>query len=321
MKLKENMLLLCLIVWLSPIQAQKSSEKSEFIGTDSLEIWSDAFHFLAIGDWGRKGQYHQQDVADRMEEVARVLDAEFVMSLGDNFYPNGVASVDDPNWNYSFEDVYKGYHLNIPWHVVLGNHDYRGNPQAQLDYTWKSQRWNMPSRYFNYDYELDDEGLLSLVFIDTSPFEHKYYDEEKYGQVWSQDSTRQIQWADSVLKAKSKSSWLIVAGHHPMYSGGKRIEATSDVRSHLEPLLTRNNVDVYFAGHEHDMQYIKPKGKLHHFISGAGSEVRPTGMLDFSKYAISEHGFMAVSVTKDKMLVQVIDYKGNVLQKTVINKN
>lgn len=309
------------VFWLAFLMVEVKAQNSQYVLTDSIEVWEDAFHFLAIGDWGRKGQYHQKDVADRMEEVAQVLDAEFVMSLGDNFYPNGVASIDDPNWDYSYEEVYKGYHLNIPWHVVLGNHDYRGNPQAQIDYTGKSQRWNMPSRYFNYDYELDDEGVLSFVFIDTSPFEHKYYEEEKYSQVWSQDSTAQVQWIDSVLQTKSKANWLIIAGHHPMYSGGKRVEATADVRLHLEPLLTRNNVDVYFAGHEHDMQYIKPEGKLHHFISGAGSEVRPTGMLDTSKYSISEHGFMAVSMTKDKMLVQVINYKGNLLNKTIIKKN
>ena len=66
------------------------------------------------------------------------------------------------------------------------------------------------------------------------------------------------------------------------------------------------------------MQHIKPKGSLHHFISGAGSEVRPTGMLDFSKYAVSDHGFMAVSVIKDEMLVQVINDKDNLLYKTVV---
>ena len=185
---------------------------------------------MVVGDWGRKGDDGQQEVADCMEKVSKLLDAEFVFATGDNFYPDGVASTQDSNWEDSFEDIYTGFNLNIPWHMILGNHDYRGNPQAQVDYTWKSQRWNMPNRYFNIDYLLDDDdpelGQLSFVFMDTSPFEDKYYSEDKYNKVWVQDSTRQLAWMDSVMKSKATADWLIVTGHHPLYLGGKRKEET-----------------------------------------------------------------------------------------------
>lgn len=290
--------------------------------TDSLVVLEDALHFLVIGDWGRKGYYNQQHVADRMDEVAEALDAEFVIALGDNFYPNGVASIDDPNWVASFENIYKGYHLEIPWHVVLGNHDYRGNPQAQIEYTYKSQRWNMPSRYYDYSFNDEDTGLnVDFLFLDTCPFEKKYYSEEAYVNVKTQDSTQQIKWIDSIITSKPKADWTIFSGHHPLYSGGKRIEDTEQIRNSLQPILKRSNADVYFAGHEHDLQYIKPQGKTHHFISGAGSEVRKTGMIDgISKFAASVQGFMAVSITKSRMLVQVINYKGNVIYTTEIKK-
>lgn len=290
--------------------------------TDSLVVLDDALHFLVIGDWGRKGDYHQQDVADRMEETAKKLDAEFVIALGDNFYPNGVASIDDPNWMFSYENIYKGYHLEIPWHVVLGNHDYRGNPQAQIDYTNKSQRWNMPDRYFDYDFKDEDTGLnVSFLFLDTNPFEKKYYHEEKYKKVRSQDTIQQVRWIDSIMKTKSKADWKIFSGHHPLYSGGKRLNATKEIRNSLGPILSRHKVDVYFAGHEHDLQYIKPKGITHHLISGAGSEVRKTGLIEgMSKFAASIQGFMAVTITKKEMLIQVIDYKGNIIYTTTISK-
>ena len=290
--------------------------------TDSLVVLKDALNFLVIGDWGRKGDYHQQFVADRMEEASKTLDAEFVIALGDNFYPNGVASIDDSNWMASFENIYKGYHLEIPWHVVLGNHDYRGNPQAQIDYTNKSQRWHMPSRYYDYDFEDEDTGLnVNFLFLDTCPFEKKYYTEAAYVNVKTQDSTQQIKWIDSIIATKPKADWTIFSGHHPLYSGGKRIEDTEQIRNSLQPILKRSNVDAYFAGHEHDLQYIKPQGKTHHFISGAGSEVRETGMIDgMSKFAASVQGFMAVSITKQQMLVQVINYKGNVIYATEIKK-
>ena len=300
----------------------ENSNIENFKLTDSLEVLEDALHFLVIGDWGRKGDYYQQDVADRMEEASKKLDAEFIIALGDNFYPNGVASIDDPNWMASFEDIYKGYHLEIPWHVVLGNHDYRGNPQAQIDYTHKSQRWNMPSRYFDYQFEDEDTGLLvNFLFLDTNPFEKKYYSEKAYTNVKNQDTIKQRQWIDSIMKVKPKGDWTIFSGHHPLYSGGKRLTATKDIREALNPILNRHNVDIYFAGHEHDMQYIKPEGKTHHFISGAGSEVRKTGMIEgLSKFAASIQGFMTFSITKEKILIQVINYKGNRIYTTVIVK-
>lgn len=330
--IKKSLIIVSLISVLGVVMSCSSSKQvqvnsstlstSVYAVTDSLVVWDDALHFLVIGDWGRKGDYHQQDVADRMEETAKTLDAEFVIALGDNFYPNGVASIDDPNWVASYENIYKGYHLEIPWHVVLGNHDYRGNPQAQVDYTNKSQRWNMPSRYFDYEFTDEDTGLyVHFLFLDTCPFEKKYYTEEAYTNVKTQDSTKQIKWVDSLIISKPKADWTIFSGHHPLYSGGKRIEDTEQIRNSLGPILKRNNADVYFAGHEHDLQYIKPEGKTHHFISGAGSEVRKTGMIEgISKFAASVQGFMAVSITKEHMLVQVINYRGNVIYTTEIKK-
>ena len=35
-----------------------------------------------------------------------------------------------------------------PWYGVLGNHEYRGNTQAMMDYSEISRRWNMPDRYY-----------------------------------------------------------------------------------------------------------------------------------------------------------------------------
>lgn len=296
-------------------------KKEQYSLSDSLKIWPDALHFLVVGDWGRKGYYHQQDVANRMEEAAEKFDAEFVIALGDNFYPDGVASINDPNWVYSYEDIYTGYHLNIPWHVVLGNHDYRGNPQAQIAYTNKSQRWNMPARYFNLDYEDEDFGKITFLFLDTSPLIKEYYSEKKYKNVTTQDTVPQIRWMDSLLRAKKTSDWLIVSGHHPLYSGGKRLGETDQIKNSLEPIFKKNKVDIYFAGHEHDLQYIKPEGSVHHFISGAGSEVRPTGMMNTSQFAASVQGFMAVSISHKKMLVQVINYKGEVIYTKEITKD
>jgi hypothetical protein len=106
------------------------------------------YSFLVVGDWGRKGQFNQQEVANQMAQTSLAENAQFVISTGDNFYETGVNGLTDEHWSLSFENVYKGNLLQKDWFVVLGNHDYQGNVNAQIDYTQKSNRWKMPNRYF-----------------------------------------------------------------------------------------------------------------------------------------------------------------------------
>lgn len=277
-----------------------------------IRVIDDALTFYVVGDWGRNGHAYQQDVADMMNACGAIIEPEFIVSTGDNFYQNGVASIDDPLWISSFENVYQGEHLLEYWYPVLGNHDYHGNVQAQIDYSKKSQRWKLPARYYVVDHALEnDTDTLKLIFIDSNPFEDKYYHEAGYENVWSQDTTAQLHWLDSVITT-STATWNIVIGHHPMYTAGKRSDEENTIRRHLaHHLLKDGKVTAYFAGHEHDLQYHKPEGTLHHFVSGAGSEVRPVGnKLPFTKFAESTPGFMSVSVLPEAITVQIISSTG-----------
>ena len=290
------------------------------VSLPALEVVEDAYHFFVLGDWGRNGQFNQQDVADIMERSVYVIEPEMVLSTGDNFYDNGVGSTQDYNWISSYEKIYWGQYLHCPWYVVLGNHDYRGNIQAQVDYTEISRRWNLPERYYFKDIETDDGGTARLVFIDTSPLEDDYYHEKKYKDlVADQDTTAQLLWMDSVLSSTG-SDWKIVVGHHPPFSGGVRVNSTGNIRRHLEPVFKRNDVDIYFAGHEHDLQHIYPGEGTHYIVSGAGSEVRPTGMMEHSKFARSVPGFVVASLTKESLLLQFVDTSGKVIYSYTILK-
>lgn len=113
-----------------------------------LEKMDASLNFLLMGDFGRYGQFYQKEVATQMGKAAATIDSEFVISVGDNFYPNGVQSTLDYSWKASFENVYTDYSLQTDWFVALGNHDYRGSVQAQIDYSNISRRWHMPSTYF-----------------------------------------------------------------------------------------------------------------------------------------------------------------------------
>ena len=268
-------------------------------------------NFLMIGDWGRKGQKDQVEVAAQMGRAAAQIGASFIVSVGDNFYDYGVISATDPQFGLSYENVYTDPSLGVPWWVILGNHDYRGNCQAQIDYGKKSKRWNMPDRYFVRSEQIPGGSMVEFVYIDTSPFVSQYADDAKMGgEIKSQDTAAQLAWIDERL-SRSDAPWKIVIGHHPIYSGGEHGD-TPELIERLLPILRRNKVQAYFNGHDHDLQHLKAGG-LNMFCSGAGSTVRPTGVIKETQYSKSQPGFGAVALGHDAMEVRMIDNLGQVL--------
>jgi len=280
-----------------------------------------ALEFAVVGDFGRGGEYFQKDMAATLAKAVTGQNANFIVSTGDNIYPDGVASVHDPLWNLSFEKVFYQYPLHRPWYAVLGNHDYHQNPQAEVDYSQISGRWNMPARYYSFKKKVGPNAEALLVFIDTNPLEPSSYGSEYRDELVKQDSTKQKQWLEKVLSDTSGTiKWKIVIGHHPLYTAGNRALNKPEMRYALEGLFEKYKVNIYISGHEHHLQYYHPPSKFtYHFISGAGSEaneqLKPRGPVDF--FAPIQ-GFMMFSLTADKLLMQAIDRSGTVLKKVTV---
>jgi tartrate-resistant acid phosphatase type 5 len=283
-------------------------------------------NFLVMGDWGRNGADHQKQVARQMGKTATKQRSAFIIATGDNFYPSGVVSEFDPLFKYSFEDIYTDFSLQWDWYPVLGNHDYKSNPDAQVRYTSISRRWKMPARYYakTFSINLDTTQQVLIAFIDTNPFIKEFYQNPEYGpNVRTQDTLAQKQWLDSLFSNASPSvKWRIVVGHHPPYTSGSRTNAydTKAMQNSIVPLLKKYKVDMYLAGHEHSLQHVYPGGATHFFISGTASEVTPSGMLPESKFAASQYGFMSFSLTANKATVQAIDHKGKIIYEASITK-
>ena len=69
------------------------AQKHPVIEYDSdLQINTKALRFIVFGDWGRNGEDNQREVAGEMGIVAKKFKPEFIVSTGDNIYPNGVRS-------------------------------------------------------------------------------------------------------------------------------------------------------------------------------------------------------------------------------------
>jgi tartrate-resistant acid phosphatase type 5 len=272
---------------------------------------SGGLNFVVLGDWGRNGEKDQRDVAKQMGVAADETKARFVLAVGDNFYEHGVASVDDPQWQSSFEKVYTATSLRVPWYAVLGNHDYHLSAEAQIDYSKTSKRWNMPARYYKRTEQIDGTTSVDFFFIDTMPMAVFDDDETQYDdKVPRHDVPNQMAWLESSLAA-STAPWKIVVGHHPVYSGGIHGD-TPYLVQYVLPLLQKYKVQTYINGHDHDLQHLQ-SGSVNFFCSGGGSKPRKSKNIAQTKFAKGCSGFMAVALQADKMNVRMIDDQGNLV--------
>ena len=270
------------------------------------------FNFFVLGDWGRDGKFYQQDVANQMIDQAKNLKPSFIMLTGDNFYDDGVKDINDNHWKASFDDIYKELTKKYPWYVSLGNHDYRGNPQAQIDYHSVNKNWILPDRYYTTVVKTNDGQKVRLVCIDTSPWYSDYYTAKNMVGVKTQDTAAQRKWIETTL-ANAKEPWKIVFGHHPVYSAALR-GGTPELEKMLAPLLEKYKVQAYICGHDHNLQHNHPANAYtDYFVSGGGSEVKDNPKFNKANFAESVAGFADVSIKGDSLFLKMIDKNGLVV--------
>jgi len=177
-----------------------------------------------------------------MGRTAVETGTHFVIALGDNFYPDGVPGVETPQWQTSYEKIYRAPSLQVPWYVLLGNHDYHTSAQAQIDYTLHGPRWKMPARYYSVTRRVDPQTTAQFFFLDTNAFIVGYRNNPaKYKGVNEQDSAAQLAWLEREL-ARSSAQWKIVCGHHPILSASektRRHEGTASHRPTAAPPIRR----------------------------------------------------------------------------------
>lgn len=266
-------------------------------------------------DLGRNGYYDQKPIAELMGRMGETIGPKCVIAAGDIHHFNGVASVNDPLWTTNYEQIYSHPELMIDWFPILGNHEYRGNTQAVLDYGQISRRWMMPSRY--YTKVFNKKGLsLRVVFIDTTPLINRYRKEyTTYPDARKQNNVAQLQWLDETLR-NAHEDWVIVVGHHPIYAEtSKPQEERDDMQKKVLPLLHKyNNVALYACGHIHNFQHIrKSNDKIDYVVNSSASLARKVNPIDGTQFCSSEPGFSVISATSSQLNLYMIDKEGKVL--------
>jgi len=252
--------------------------------------------FAVIGDWGgHGGQQHQRRIAGAIAS----RNPKFVISAGDNFYPNGITHSNDPKVDQLWTNVYENE--KRPWLAVLGNHDYLGNASAQI--AINNTNWIMPSRYYSITY--DD---TTFWFLDTTPwmpFNYVEVHHKRRGGVSDESRAdfakqrslvpEQIEWLRRSM-AKSTSRQKYIVGHHPLWTYGyHRFANHTPLIDVILDLHETHHLAAYLCGHDHSLQHIHRSG-LHQFLAGAGSSsyrVYDGPGLQY-KTTTSDHGFLMI---------------------------
>lgn len=313
--MKKVGLLLCVLLYVARTFAQTPVPEVPPTGED-------AHSFIVANDLGRNGWYEQKTIAELMGGLAEKMDIEFVAALGDVHHFEGVASVDDPLWLTNYELIYTHPELMLPWYAILGNHEYRGNTQAVLDYARRSRRWSPLGRCYAVEQEAGDREKMLLVFIDTTPLIDKYRnDREDYPDAAKQNREKQLRWIEKTLK-NSTAKWKIVMGHHPVYADtGKDESERQDMQRRLKPLLDAYGVDMYICGHIHNFQHLQPAGsKVHYVVNSSASLAREVKPVAGTLFCSPEAGFSVVSADDDSLSLYMIDSKGKIIHTITVEK-
>ena len=310
---KKNMIIL-LALALSLISCGQAT-----VTADHTQEWKSLekpLNFYLANDLGRNGWYDQKPIAETMGRMAEAIDIEFVVAAGDVHHFEGVQSISDPLWMTNYELIYSHPDLMIDWYPICGNHEYRSNTDAVVEYSNVSARWTMPAKYYTFVKE-EDDVTVRIVMLDTTPMIDKYREEkEKYADASKSDWNEQIAWLDKVL-SEADEDWVIVVGHHPIYAYTDKSDSErTDLQQRLDPVLRKyGNVDMYLCGHIHTFQHIRrPDCDIDYIVNTSGSlsreDVKP---VDGTVFCSNKSGWSLLTVCKDTLSLHMLDKDGSVL--------
>lgn len=279
------------------------------------ELLKGNVNLYLVNDMGRNGYYDQKPIAELMGTMTETIGPEAIIAAGDIHHFNGVASVNDPLWTTNYEHIYSHPELMLDWFPILGNHEYRGNTQAVLDYAKVSRRWMMPARYYTKVFNKKNVSVR-IVFLDTTPLIDRYREEtDKYPDAVKQDVQKELDWLDQTLR-QAKEDWVIVVGHHPIYAETSKAEyERTDMQKRVMPILHRyKNVSIYACGHIHNFQHIRMKGDpIDYVVNSAGALSRKVKPIEGTVFCSGEPGFSVIAATQKQLKLHMIDKQGRVL--------
>ena len=259
---------------------------------------------LVFGDFGF-GTEDQYKVGKTMKRVCNRVKCDFAVSTGDNIYEEGISGVNDPDLQDYFEKPYAHFG-RFDFFMSLGNHDHRGDPDAEVAYSSYSERWRMPARHYAIPKLPSWARFFALDTTSVSP--------------------KQIAAAKTHLCSAlgQKKGWKIIFGHHPPYASTTSTENPKPTTIYVDqtyrelmPLIKKCRIDVMLAGHYHLQEHITSP-YINILVQGAAANTTQRYLMDLKAEAKSLFrektlGFAIVTVTPSTFTTKYYDDDGKTI--------
>lgn len=273
------------------------------------------FTFLALGDFG-DGSVGQRRLRERLAVEA----ARFIVTTGDNAYPDGRYEEFEA---YLFQ-VYTDLFSRLTLFPSLGNHDYhtgRGAPYLDIfDLPGNAWRAEDRERYYTFDY-----GNAHFVVLDT---------DRPVTAVDAAAEDDMFDWLRHTL-AHTPQRWKIVVLHvSPYATGFNSRDGEILTRPKLPPIFEAYGVDLVLGGHVHSYQRSYPlrggqivapdQGGVVYIVSGAGAAASyPCETADWLAVTLCGQTtglFSRVRIAGNQLQVEAVDAQGAIRDTLVLTK-
>lgn len=254
--------------------------------------------FAIIGDFGVDSG--KEAVVAEMVKDAK---PDFVITLGDNNYPDGEAATIDDNIGKYYSDFigsYKGAYgagsAENRFFPSAGNHDWNtGNLNGYLDY------FDLPGNERYYDFV---RGPVHFFALDSDP-------KEPDG---TKASSKQAAWLRDAL-ATSTAPFKIVYFHHPPYSSGAHGNTTT-----MQWPFAEWGASAVLCGHDHTYERFTVDG-IPYIVNGLGGaglynfeNLKPESEVRYN----ANHGAMFGEATPDKLTLRALSIAGETIDEVVL---
>ena len=261
---------------------------------------SNAMVIGVIGDYG-SSTTNEQHVAD----LIKSWNPDFIMTVGDNNYPDGLASTIDTNVGRFFHEyIYPytgsygaGASSNRFW-PCIGNHDilYGGGPDPYVAY------FTLPGNERYYTYR---QGNVEIFCVNANSNEADGYTP---GSI-------QGQWLQNQLAA-STALWRLVFFHESPYTSGTGHGTYLHQTDYMMWPFKQWGATVVLSGHDHIYERISTNN-LTYFVNGVGGDrldtlhfpLTPGSQAQFT----GDFGAMRIDATETNITFQFITWKGVVI--------
>lgn len=194
-------------------------------------------HFSAAGaDYANLGKETSVKILENtINDVNSVPNLDFVVFTGDN--------IDKSNSNDLKEFLLIANRLNVPYYMVIGNHEvFKSQDFTKKDYMKIVYRYSKNCRETKPNYVFEKKGIVFIVVDGTKeviPGPSGYYKKDT------------LKWLDKQL-TKYKHSKVVILQHFPLVEPYfHRSHTTYKIEDYFAVLKKHNNVIGIFSGHYH----------------------------------------------------------------------